>query len=85
VSGVDITTGSLDRRNIIVPIINFSAQTANGNISGGNTANVPVAAFAKFFLTQPYTALKDHLYGEITGMVNTNDKVTIYNQVELYR
>jgi hypothetical protein len=86
VAGVDITTGNLDRRNIIVPIINCSAQTALGNITGGNTAsNVPVAAFGKFFLTQPFTALGDYLYGEITGMVNSNDQVTIMNQVELYR
>jgi hypothetical protein len=87
VSGVDITTGGLDRRNIIVPIINCLAQTALGNITGGNTANVPVAAFGKFFLTQPYTAPSGggYLYGEMTGLTTTKDNVVIYNNVQLYR
>jgi hypothetical protein len=86
VSGVDTTTGGLDRRDILVPIINCLAQTALGNIVGGNNAsNVPVAAFVKFFLTQPYEALGDYLYGEMTGAVGSNDNVIIYNQVQLYR
>ena len=71
VSGVDTTTGGVDRRNLIVPIINCLAQTALGNITGaGASSKTPVAAFGKFFMTQPYTALKDgNLYGEITGAV----------------
>jgi hypothetical protein len=87
VSGVDTTTGGLDRRNIIVPIINCLAQAALGNITGGNTdPNVPVAAFGKFFLTQPYSELSDgNLYGEMTGLVNSRDNVTIFNLVQLYR
>ena len=69
VSGVDTTTGGVDRRNLIVPIINCLAQTALGNIAGaGASSKTPVAAFGKFFMTQPYSALKDgNLYGEITG------------------
>ena len=68
-SGVDTTTGGVDRRNLVVPIINCLAQTALGNITGaGPSSKTPVAAFGKFFMTQPYTALKDgNLYGEITG------------------
>jgi Flp pilus assembly protein TadG len=87
VSGVDTTTGGLDRRNIIVPIINCLAQTALGNITGGNTdPNVPVAGFAKFFLTQPYSEFSDgNLYGEMTGTVNSLDNVQIFNLVQLYR
>jgi hypothetical protein len=85
VAGVDITTGGLDRRNIIVPIINCLAQTELGNITGGNTANVPVAAFGKFFLTQPFSVDGLYLYGEMTGLTRTKDNVVIYNQVELYR
>jgi hypothetical protein len=85
VSGVDITTDGLDRRNIIVPVINCLAQTALGNITGGNTANVPVAALGNFFLTQPYAALRDNLYGEMTGLTTTKDNVVIYNHVQLYR
>jgi Putative Flp pilus-assembly TadE/G-like len=87
VSGVDTTTGGVDRRNLIVPIINCLAQTALGNITGaGPSSKTPVAAFGKFFMTQPYTALKDgNLYGEITGAVGRADNVKIFNLVELYR
>jgi Flp pilus assembly protein TadG len=87
VSGVDTTTGGVDRRNLIVPIINCLAQTALGNIAGGGaTSKTPVAAFGKFFMTQPYSALKDgNLYGEITGSVGPADNVKIFNLVQLYR
>jgi Flp pilus assembly protein TadG len=87
VRGVDTTTGGIDRRNIIAPFINCLAQTALGAITGGNTSqNVPVAAFGKFFLTQPYEELNDgNLYGEFTGLVNSADNVQIFNLVQLYR
>jgi Putative Flp pilus-assembly TadE/G-like len=87
VSGVDTTTGGVDRRNLIVPIINCLAQTALGNIAGdGGSSQAPVAAFGKFFMSQPYSALKDgNLYGEITGLATSADKVKIFNLVQLYR
>ena len=87
VSGVDTTTGGVDRRNLIVPIINCLAQTALGNITGaGASSKTPVAAFGKFFMTQPYTALKDgNLYGEITGTPVPADNVKIFHLVQLYR
>ena len=87
VSGVDTTTGGVDRRNLIAPIINCLAQTALGNIAGaGASSETPVAAFGKFFMTQPYSALNDgNLYGEITGLVSSADNVKIFNLVQLYR
>ena len=87
VAGVDTTTGGVDRRNLIAPIINCLAQTALGNIAGaGASTETPVAAFGKFFMTQPYSALKDgNLYGEITGLVTSADNVKIFNLVQLYR
>ena len=87
VGGVDTTTGGVDRRNLVVPIINCLAQTALGNIAGaGASSGTPVAAFGKFFMTQPYSALKDgNLYGEITGLVSSADNVKIFNLVQLYR
>jgi Putative Flp pilus-assembly TadE/G-like len=87
VSGVDTTTGEIDRRNLIVPIINCLAQSALGNIAeAGPSSKTPVAAFGKFFLTQPYTALKDgNLYGEITGAAGPADNIKIFNLVQLYR
>ncbi len=45
-----------------------------------------MAAFGKFFMTQPYSALKDgNLYGEITGTPVTADNVKIFHLVQLYR
>ena len=45
-----------------------------------------MAAFGKFFMTQPYSALNDgNLYGEITGLVSSADNVKIFNLVQLYR
>jgi hypothetical protein len=87
VSGVDTTTGGVDRRNLIVPIINCLAQTALGNVADSSASSkTPVAAFAKFFMTQPYTALKDgNLYGEITGTPVPADNVKIFHLVQLYR
>jgi hypothetical protein len=86
-SGVDTTTGGIDRRNLVVPIINCLAQTALGNMTGaGASAKTPVAAFGKFFMTQPYSALKDgNLYGEITGAPGPADNVRIFHLVQLYR
>jgi hypothetical protein len=47
---------------------------------------VPVAAFGKLFLTQPFSELSDgNLYGEMTGAVNSLDNVQIFNLVQLYR
>jgi hypothetical protein len=70
-----------------VAVINCLAQTALGNIGGGNSGPpVPTAGFAKYFLTQPYGADgSTYLYGEMTGLVNSLDQVRIMNQVQLYR
>jgi hypothetical protein len=87
VKAVDTTTGGVDPRNIIAPIINCLAQASLGNLAGAGVArNVPVAAFGRFFLTQPYSALSDgNLYGEITGPVTASDNAQVYNLVQLYR
>jgi len=82
VSGIDTTTGGTDRRILIVPVINCLAQSVSGS---GSNANVPAAGFAKFFITQPWSAQSNYLYGEMTGLVGLNDKITILNQVQLYR
>lgn len=84
-SGVDTSTGGADRRVIKVAVVNCLAQS--GSITGGSTANnIPVAGFAKFFLTQPIGAdSTEYLYGELSGLVGLNDHVRILNQVQLYR
>ena len=86
VSGVDTTTGGVDRRVLIAPIINCLAQGELGNIPGAGSSGTPVAAFGKLFMTQPYSALSDgNLYGEMTGLVSSADNVKIFNLVQLYR
>lgn len=86
-NGVDTSTGRTDRRAIGVAVINCLAQS--GAIGGGQTANnIPVAGFAKFFMTQPIGALgpsNNYLYGEMVGQVNLNDNIAIMNEVQLYR
>jgi hypothetical protein len=81
VSGVDTTTGGVDRRNLIVPIVNCMAQ----NITGGNNATAPVAAFGTFFMTQPFSFDGNFLWGEMTGLLGSNSQIFIANQVQLYR
>jgi hypothetical protein len=80
-----------DRRNIVVAVINCLAQTAAGKMGGGSTANnVPVAAFAKFFITRPVGDGSDgsnnnYVYGEFTGYATKKDGIVILDQVQLYR
>jgi hypothetical protein len=70
----------VDRRNLIVPIINCMAQ----NITGGNNATASVAAFGTFFLTQPFQADPNgYLFGEMTGLVGSNTNVQKAYQVQL--
>jgi Flp pilus assembly protein TadG len=76
-----------DPRILYAAVINCSAQTALGNIGGGNSGNgTPAAKFAKVFLTQPYNSDgQGYLYGEMTGLVDQLDSVVLVNQVQLYR
>jgi Flp pilus assembly protein TadG len=80
-----------DRRNIVVAVINCLAQTAAGKMGGGSTANnVPVAAFAKYFITRPVGDRSDgtnnsYVYGEFTGFATRKDGIVILDQVQLYR
>jgi len=79
---------TFDPRIMYAAIINCAAQTALGNISGGNssTSGTPAAGFAKVFLTQPYNSdLQGNQYGEMTGLVGLTDGVVVLNQVQLYR
>jgi Flp pilus assembly protein TadG len=76
-----------DPRIVNVAVINCDAQTALGNIRGGNSGPpTPVAAFARLFLTQPYNSDgTQYLYGELTGLLNSLNANRIFNQVQLYR
>jgi len=86
-AGAGVGVSTPDRRNIVVAVINCLAQS--GAIGNGATANnVPVSAFAKFFMTQPVGydgANSNSIYGEFTGFATRSDGVIILDQVQLYR
>lgn len=74
-----------EKRILYATVINCSAQASA--ISGGNSGgSVPVAGFAKFFLTQPNGLdSTQYIYGEMTGLVSSLSASKTYNQVQLYR
>jgi Flp pilus assembly protein TadG len=88
-AGTSVGVASPDRRNIVVAVINCLAHSAQ--MTGGSTANnIPVAAFAKYFVTRPVGDGSDgtnnnYVYGEFTGFATRSDGVVILDQVQLYR
>jgi Flp pilus assembly protein TadG len=84
-AGTANAVASPDRRNIVVAVINCLAHSAQ--ITGGSTANnIPVAAFAKYFITRPVgDDGTNNVYGEFTGFATRSDGVVILDQVQLYR
>jgi hypothetical protein len=84
-AGVGASTTQTDRRLIFSAVINCLANS--GLITPGGTANnIPVAGFAKVFMTQPVGADgTSYIYGEMSGLVGSLDNVKILNQVQLYR
>jgi Flp pilus assembly protein TadG len=76
-----------DRRILFGAIINCQCLQAGNscypnapNLSG-NTPNVPVASFGKFFLTEPVVT---SVYAELTGLVTQVDNNAFYT-AQLYR
>jgi hypothetical protein len=78
------TGGSLfdipDRRVVYSAIINCQSL----GLVGGNQSNVPVAAFAKLFLTLPLQRSQTDLYVELVGLVKPRDDGN-FEMVQLYR
>jgi Flp pilus assembly protein TadG len=83
--GVGTGVSTPDRRNIVVAVINCLAHSAQ--MTSGSTANnIPVAAFAKYFLTQPVgDDSTNYVYGEFTGYATKKDGIVILDQVQLSR
>lgn len=69
-----------DRRVLDAAIINCESL----GLRGGPEANVPVAAFGKFFLTLPLQPSQTDLYVEAAGLVEPGDPVD-FEMVQLYR
>ena len=69
-----------DRRVLHPAIINCQSL----GLVGGNQSNVPVAAFAKLFLTLPLQRSQTDLYVELVGLVKPGDDGN-FEMVQLYR
>jgi hypothetical protein len=84
-AGTSNAVATPDRRNIVVAVINCLAHSAQ--MTGGSTAtNIPVAAFAKYFITRPVgDDGTNYVYGEFTGFATQADGVLVIDQVQLYR
>ena len=69
-----------DRRVLHAAIVNCQSL----RLVGGAQTNVPVAAFAKLFLTLPLQRSQSDLYVEIVGLVKPGDGGN-FDMVQLYR
>jgi hypothetical protein len=71
-----------DRRFLYVAVVNCKSV---GQPLQGAAENVPVAAFAKFFLTLPVPTATSPVYGEFHGIVKPGSTPPAYPVVQLYR
>jgi hypothetical protein len=76
-----------DRRTFFAAIVNCEANLPPRLPLGpGNQRGVPVAAFGKFFLTQPVSDPQDEIMAELVGLVDANSAAGHnFDQVQLYR
>jgi hypothetical protein len=75
-----------NRRYINVAVLNCLALENEGYTLQGNSHDLPVAAFAKFFLTQPVSNAQGPIYGEYSGIVTpAASGNSLFYQVQLYR
>jgi Flp pilus assembly protein TadG len=70
-----------DRRVIQAAVINCRSL----DLEGGALADVPIAAFGKFFLTLPLMRSQTDIYVEIRGLVTPRDGTADFEMVQLYR
>jgi hypothetical protein len=69
-----------DRRILHTAVVNCQSLGLNA----GARSNIPVAAFAKFFLTLPLSRAQTDLYVELVDLVKPGDGVN-FDMVQLYR
>jgi hypothetical protein len=78
--GGDALSGNPDRRILYTAVINCHSL----GLDAGSRGNIPVAAFAKFFLTLPLSQSQTDLYVEPVALVRPGDPVN-FDLVQLYR
>ena len=82
---------SVDRRLIYGAILNCQALTAAGNSLSGHSEDLPVEAFASFFLTEPVRSAADDasVMVELVDITGRGGQGTLDNflrdEVQLYR
>jgi Flp pilus assembly protein TadG len=69
-----------DRRVLQAAVVNCLSL----NLAGSAQSNIPVAAFAKFFLTLPLQRSQTDLYVETVGLIGPDDHGN-HDMVQLYR
>jgi hypothetical protein len=81
------STPDIKRRYLNAAVLNCSNLASEGYSLQGNATNLPVAAIAKFFLTQPVTNAQGPIFGEYVGIVTpgASSGGELYGQVQLYR
>jgi hypothetical protein len=81
------TNDTPDRRIFYAAVVNCKANLPPSLPLGpGNQSGVPVAAFAKFFITQPVAASQDDILAEIVDLVTPgNSEGVNFDEVQLYR
>jgi hypothetical protein len=91
-TGLKMCSGSTtnddpDRRTFYAAIVNCEANLPPKLPLGpGNQSGVPVAAFGKFFITQPVAAAQDDILAEIVELVTPGSLGGHnFDQVQLYR
>lgn len=76
----ELRPGGPDRRVLYAAVINCRSL----GLDAGARWNIPVAAFAKFFLTLPLSRSQTDLYVEPIGLVGPGDPAN-FDMVQLYR
>lgn len=79
----------IDRRILMLAVLNCVALQEQGYSLNGNSSNLPVERFAKVFLTEPAAGQgneKADIWAEIVGVVDPGDEeAVLHDIIQLYR
>jgi Flp pilus assembly protein TadG len=74
-------TDAPDRRIVQAAVVNCLSL----DLGQGPQSTIPVAAFAKFFLTLPLAPSQTNIFVETVGLMNPSDRTLNFDMVQLYR
>jgi hypothetical protein len=86
-TGLYCSTATPDpnRRILNVAVLNCLNLESEGYSLQGNATNLPVAAFAKFFMTLPVRSAQGPIFAEYVGIAQPGGSNSPFNLVQLYR